>query len=61
MHFAVEHELDAARILQNAGEGVALVLPVMLVDDGRGKSDQRQNRAGDQYGEPQTERQSAAH
>jgi hypothetical protein len=61
LHLAVEHELDAARVLQHAGEGVALILSVVLVDNRRGKADQRQDRAGDQYGEPQTERQTAAH
>ena len=59
LHLAVEDELDAARVLQHAGEGVALVLPVVLIDDSRGKSDQRKNGACDQYGEPQTERQTA--
>jgi hypothetical protein len=38
---SIEDELDAARVLQHAGEGVALVLPVVLIDDSRGKSDQR--------------------
>ena len=61
LHLAIEDELDAARVLQHAGEGVALILSVVLVDNGCGKSDQRQNCAGDQYGEPQTKRQTAAH
>jgi hypothetical protein len=52
---------SCARVRQRARRRRALVLPVVLIDDGRGKSDQRKNGACDQYGEPQTERQTAAH
>jgi hypothetical protein len=41
LHLAIENLLNAARHLQHATESVLLVLSVMLIDSGRGKSDQR--------------------
>ena len=49
LHFAVEHELDAAGELQDAAERIALILLVVLIDDGSCEPDQRQQGARDEH------------